>query len=66
VTALGDGRFQPRVVQVGMMDDDYVEITQGLKPGERVVVAAQFLIDSESNLRAGLRRLEDDGSAGDG
>ncbi|MEQ9180905.1 MAG: efflux RND transporter periplasmic adaptor subunit [Nitratireductor sp.] len=50
----GEGRFEPRPVQVGLRGDDYVEITNGLKVGENVVVTANFLIDAESNLKAAL------------
>ncbi len=50
----GEGRFEPRPVNVGLRGDGYVEITDGLKIGESVVVAANFLIDAESNLKAAL------------
>ena len=50
----GEGRFEPRPVKVGLRGDDYVEITDGIKAGESVVVAANFLIDAESNLKAAL------------
>jgi len=51
---LGEGRFEPRDVRVGARGDTHVEIISGVKEGEHVVVAANFLIDSESNLRAAL------------
>ena len=51
----GEGRFEPREVTLGAAVDGYEEITGGLKPGESVVVAANFLIDAESNLKAALR-----------
>jgi Cu(I)/Ag(I) efflux system membrane fusion protein len=50
----GEGRFEPRSVKVGMRGDSYVEIAEGIKAGENVVVAANFLIDAESNLKAAL------------
>ena len=50
----GEGRFEPRDVELGARGDDYVGIAKGLKEGERVVVGGNFLIDSESNLRAAL------------
>ena len=53
------GRFEPREVKLGQRGDDYVEVAAGLKEGEQVVVAANFLIDSESNLKAALRRMQD-------
>ena len=51
----GEGRFEPRAVKIGMRGDDFTEITDGLKGGENVVVAANFLIDAESNLKAALQ-----------
>ncbi len=50
----GEGRFEPREVRIGVRGDEFVAITEGLKEGERVVVAANFLIDAESNLKAAL------------
>ena len=50
----GEGRFEPRPVKVGLRGDGHVEIREGLKAGENVVVAANFLIDAESNLKAAL------------
>lgn len=50
----GDGRFEPRPVNLGVRADGYTEIRDGLEAGERVVVSANFLIDAESNLRAAL------------
>jgi Cu(I)/Ag(I) efflux system membrane fusion protein len=50
----GKGRFEPRAVKVGMRGDGFVEIAEGIKAGENIVVAANFLIDAESNLKAAL------------
>ena len=47
-----EGRFEPREVKLGARSDDYVEVLDGVKDGELVVVAANFLIDAESNLTA--------------
>lgn len=58
IVSLGDGRFQSRSVAVGMTSGDQIEILSGLKAGEKVVVSGQFLIDSESNLKTGMQRLE--------
>ena len=49
------GRYEPRPVQPGRRADGQVEIRQGIRAGERVVVGANFLIDAESNLRAALQ-----------
>jgi Cu(I)/Ag(I) efflux system membrane fusion protein len=57
VVALGEGRFAPRRVVVGPESGDRVVIRAGLAEGEQVVVAGQFLLDSEANLRAGMERL---------
>ena len=51
---LGEGRFEPRTVKLGMRADGYVEVLGGLETGETVVVKANFLIDAESNLQAAL------------
>ncbi|OFW28492.1 MAG: hypothetical protein A3J28_14625 [Acidobacteria bacterium RIFCSPLOWO2_12_FULL_60_22] len=48
------GSFVPRDVRAGVRADGYIEIQQGLKAGEAVVTSANFLIDSESQLRAAL------------
>jgi len=50
--ASGDGQLVPRDVKLGSRFDDYVEVLEGLSPGERVVTSANFLVDSESKLQA--------------
>lgn len=57
VLAHGEGRFQPVDVVAGPEYGDWVEIRSGLKEGDSVVVAGQFLIDSESSLRASFGRI---------
>ncbi|TAK72437.1 MAG: efflux RND transporter periplasmic adaptor subunit [Betaproteobacteria bacterium] len=47
-----EGRFEPRPVKLGMRVDGYIEVLEGVKAGENVVVSANFLIDAESNLKA--------------
>jgi Cu(I)/Ag(I) efflux system membrane fusion protein len=51
---LGEGRFEPRPVKLGLRGEDQIEIVEGLSEQERVVTSANFLIDSESNLKAAL------------
>lgn len=51
---LKEGRFEPREVKLGARSDTYVEVIDGVKEGEQVVVAANFLIDAESNLKAAI------------
>ena len=57
IRVLGDGRFQPVSVSTGITAGGEVEITAGLEAGDEIVTRAQFLIDSESSLKAGFRRL---------
>ncbi len=47
-----EGRFEPRPVKLGARGDGYIEVLDGVKAGEMVVVSANFLIDAESNLKA--------------
>ena len=47
----GEGYFEPRVIVTGLRANGIVEVLRGLKPGERVVSSAAFLIDSESKLQ---------------
>lgn len=54
----GDGRFEPRPVEVGLRSEENLEILKGLRERERVVVSANFLIDAESNLRAAVSAFE--------
>lgn len=61
----GGGRFEPRPVKIGLRGNGYVEITEGIKVGENVVVAANFLIDAESNLKAALSGFTAEAPAGD-
>jgi len=57
----GQGRFEPRDVKLGHRGGGYVEIREGVAEGEPVVVAANFLIDAESNLKAALKGFSDAG-----
>ena len=50
----GEGYFEPRQVEVAERTAEYAVIARGLKAGERVVTRANFLIDSESNLREAM------------
>ncbi len=57
----GEGTFKPRLITTGLRDSfgegGRTEVIQGLAAGEEVVASAQFLIDSESALSAGLMRM---------
>jgi membrane fusion protein, copper/silver efflux system len=63
--AVGDGRFEPRAVKAGGMAGDLVEVTEGVRAGEQVVVRASFLVDSESQLKAALAAVTSKPPAGD-
>lgn len=56
---MGEGIFEPREVLTGWHFNDRVEIVKGLRPGERVVVSGNFLIDSESRMKLAATRLMD-------
>lgn len=46
------GMVEPRAVTLGPVVDGYYRVERGVAQGESVAVGAQFLIDSESRLRA--------------
>lgn len=50
----GPGHFEPREVRVGLRADGKAVLSGGVTAGERVAVAANFLLDSESRLRAAV------------
>jgi Cu(I)/Ag(I) efflux system membrane fusion protein len=57
VLALGEGRFKSIAVSLGRMDERSVEVLDGLKEGDEVVVSAQFLLDSESSKTSDFLRM---------
>jgi len=58
VVALGEGRFEPRDIELGLdSGDGWLEVISGLREGEDIVVSSQFLIDSESNLQEAVKKL---------
>lgn len=57
IVDLANGRFAVREVALGLHGEGVWEVREGVEPGERVVVSAQFLIDSESNLQEAIRKL---------
>jgi Cu(I)/Ag(I) efflux system membrane fusion protein len=59
----GDGRLIPTKIQVGARGDDWYEVVDGLKEGDRIVVSANFLVDSESSLKAALDAMSGGASA---
>jgi Cu(I)/Ag(I) efflux system membrane fusion protein len=56
----GEGTYEPREVKLGVRLPDAFEVLEGLSEGEEVVVSGNFLLDSESSIKAAL------GAAGGG
>jgi membrane fusion protein, copper/silver efflux system len=54
----GNGVFEPRRVETGWRLGRRIEITSGLMPGEKVVVAGNFLIDSESRMKTAAAGIQ--------
>jgi Cu(I)/Ag(I) efflux system membrane fusion protein len=56
----GEGAFEPREVELGIKADGAVEVLRGIKSGEKVASSANFLIDSEAQLKGikPIRRLK--------
>jgi RND family efflux transporter MFP subunit len=59
---LGGGSLEPREVNVGVRGDGKAQVLSGVKEGERVAVRANFLLDSESRLKAALSGMTGGGS----
>jgi len=55
----GDGKLVPAEVTVGARNDGYYEVRSGLNGGDRVVTSANFLVDSESSMRAAMEALSE-------
>lgn len=53
----GEGLFEPRDVKVGVKAEGFFELKEGIKEGEEVVTSGNFLIDSESRLKAALEGM---------
>lgn len=51
----GEGRFEPRAVTIGTQSGGLIEILSGLQAGDRIVTSGNFLIDSESQLKAAAK-----------
>lgn len=62
IISLGDGKFKPQQVQIGGYSDGYYQVLSGLTEGNTIVTSAQFLIDSESNLKAAINQFQTAGS----
>ena len=66
VLALDEGSFKSVAVELGRVDDQYSEILSGIEAGERVVVSAQFLLDSESSKASDFKRMDHGDQMNDG
>ena len=66
VLALDEGSFKSVAVNVGRVDDQYSEILSGISAGERVVISAQFLLDSESSKSSDFKRMDHGDQMNDG
>jgi membrane fusion protein, copper/silver efflux system len=53
------GKFEPRLVTLGLTSNGKVAVNDGVKEGERIVTSAQFLLDSESKLREVVAKMID-------
>lgn len=53
------GRYEPRMVTVGVSANGQTQIVSGLEAGEVVVTSSQFLIDSESKLKEATAKMMD-------
>jgi Cu(I)/Ag(I) efflux system membrane fusion protein len=54
----GEGKLEPRIVQLGSKYGDIYEVQSGLQENERVVASANFLIDAESKVQGALKDFE--------
>ena len=61
VLDLGNGRFRVAEVTLGVNGSGLWEVKDGLADGDVIVVSAQFLIDSESNLQEAIRKMISEG-----
>jgi Cu(I)/Ag(I) efflux system membrane fusion protein len=55
---LGGGRLEWRTVKLGVRAGEWVEVLEGLKEEEHIVTSANFLIDSESQLKAAVSGMK--------
>ena len=60
----GEGKLEPRIVQLGAKYGDIYEVQSGLQENEPVVASANFLIDAESKVQGALRDFTDEQKPG--
>src|SRR5205807_2154238 len=54
----GEGKLEPRIIQLGSKYGESYEVQSGLREGEQVVASANFLIDAESKVQQALNEFE--------
>jgi len=60
ILSLGEGKFKPVEVKLGLYSDGFYQILTGLKQNDVIVSSGQFMIDSESSLRAAVKLFSSD------
>jgi Cu(I)/Ag(I) efflux system membrane fusion protein len=55
---LGEGRLRPKAVELGRKTADFIEVTQGLEEGDRVVTSGNFLVAAESRLKRDMEHWQ--------
>jgi len=63
ILSLGEGKFKPVDVKLGLYSEGYYQILSGLKLNDVIVSSGQFMIDSESNLRSAVKLFSSDKSS---
>ena len=58
ILSIGNGKFKPQQVQLSGYADGYYQVLSGASEGNTIVTSAQFLIDSESNLKAAISQFQ--------
>ena len=54
ILSLGEGKFKPTEIRLGIYSDGYYEVLSGINENDVIVTTGEFMIDSESNLRAAI------------
>ena len=60
----GEGLFEPRDIHLGAKAAEWYEVKEGLREGEFVVTSGNFLVDSESRLKAVLKGMAQESHGG--
>jgi len=58
IQALDNGHFLPQKIEIGIANDDRIEVRNGLEPGDRVVMNGQFLLDAAASIADAAHRYE--------